>query len=36
MDIQNLIRDVLVAALKCYAHDRAVRETIAVAGRASN
>jgi len=26
---ENLIRDVLVAALKSYSHDRAVRETLA-------
>ena len=26
--VENLIRDVLAAALKSYAHDRAVRETM--------
>ena len=26
--VENLIRDVLIAALKSYSHDRAVRETL--------
>src|SRR5262249_479231 len=27
--VENLVRDVLIAALKTYPHDRAVRETVA-------